>query len=122
MRHHRIAVLLLLFALTAGVAVKAATDQPSQGVPVLSTVAPESAKAGAVVTAQGEYLDKSRVAGLFLSTDKTDVKVEIVQQTPTLIKFKIPAEAAPGRYGLTVLMAGREPMLLEQPVILVVKQ
>lgn len=121
MRHHRIAALLVLFALTAAVAAKAATDQPSEGVPVLSTVNPDAAKAGALVTARGEFLDKSHLAELFLSTDKTDVKVEIVEQAATLVKFKIPADAAPGRYGLTVLMAGREPTLLEQPVSLAVK-
>lgn len=121
-RHHRIAALLVLFALTAAVAAKAATDQPSQGVPVLSTVSPDPARAGSLVIARGEYLDKAHLSELFLSTDKTDVKVEIIEQTATVIKFKVPADAAPGRYRLTVLMAGREPTLLEQPVTFAVKQ
>lgn len=120
MQRHRIVSLLLLLLFTVAVAAMA-SDQPSQGVPVIGAVNPDNGKPGDLVTATGDYLDKARVAEVFLSAANKDIKVEILEQTAAAIKFKIPAEATAGRYGLTVLMAGGDPILLEQPVVLVVK-
>ncbi len=121
MRHQRIAWLLVLSLIAAGSAAAADTDQPRQGVPHITAVDPVSGKAGATLTATGEYLDKSRVAELYLSTGNTDLRVPILEQSATVIKFKIPSGITPGRFRLTVLMAGPDPKLLEQPVTLLVE-
>jgi hypothetical protein len=112
-----IAIATLLALLAAPAAFAADNDQP-RGVPLLNSVEPESGKAGDIITARGDYLDKSRLADLYLTNGKVDVKTEIVSQGDSFVKFKIPVDAFPGRYTLMILMAGPEPKLLEQPVSL----
>jgi hypothetical protein len=121
MRRQRITWLLILSLIAVGSAIAADTDQPRQGVPHITAVEPASGKAGATLTATGEYLDKSRVAELYLSTSNTDLRVPILEQSATAIKFKIPSGVQSGRFRLTVLMAGPDPKLLEQPVTLLVE-
>ena len=121
MRHPKRIIILLALLFAAGAVISRGTDQPARGVPNMTTVDPSSGKAGDVVTASGEYLDKSHVAGLYLTMGKTDVKVEIVEQAANFLRFKIPAEANPGRYHLLILMGGPDPKLLEEPVTLVVE-
>jgi len=89
--------------------------------PMMRAVNPDSAKAGEIVTVSGEHLDKSRVADLFLTNGQKDVKVEIVEQTATSIKFKVPNSVAAGRYNLLVLLVDIEPKLIEEPVRLTVE-
>ena len=115
-----VAVLLLWGAvkLASGAEIK---EQPNLPVPVLRAVAPESAKPGDVVTTCGDNLDQSRVSEVYISNGQGDLKVEITEQTATAIKFKVPAKAAPGKYSLTVLLAGEEPKLLDEPVHLTVE-
>ena len=84
--------------------------------PQMQTVEPASAKNGDVVTVTGENLGSAIIANLFLTDGKADVKVEIVEQTDTAIKFKIPAAMKPGRFALMVLTKGKEPKLIEEPV------
>lgn len=95
--------------------------EDKSGAPYMKSVEPATAKSGAVVKVLGEFLDKTRVAEVYLTKGQTDLKVEIVEQTVEFIRFKVPAEAAPGRYGLMFLMTGSDPKLLEQPVSLLVE-
>lgn len=83
--------------------------------PVMRAVNPESVKAGETATVVGEYLDKSRVAELYLTNGTTDVKVQIVEQTSVSIKFKLPEKVAPGRYQTLVLLVGDPDRLIEEP-------
>jgi hypothetical protein len=107
---------MALLAVTA-----AAVTDPPRGAPVLTSVQPASARVGHIVTAFGEYLDRSRFTDLFLAKGEEDIQVEILQQTGKFVKFKIPAKATPGRYGLVILTPGPDPMLLMQPVWLVIE-
>lgn len=84
--------------------------------PQMRSVDPMSGKAGVVVTASGENLDKSAVAKLYLTDGTNDIEVRMDEQTATFIKFKIPPSAKPGRLALMVLTTGRTPKLIEQPV------
>ena len=95
-----------------------ADNEPT--VPMIRTVDPVKVKPGAIVAVDGEALAAEKVAEMFLTKGETDLKVEILSQTKTHIKFKVPANAAPARYGLTVMTAGALPLLLEQPVFLTV--
>jgi len=90
-------------------------------VPVVQAVNPESAKPGDVVTVSGENLDKSRVTELYLTNGDVDLKVVIIDQSAKAIKFKVPEKATAGRYSLTVLLAGEDPKLLDEPVHLLVQ-
>jgi hypothetical protein len=82
----------------------------------LNAVEPDSGKAGDVVGVTGEQIDKTKVDELYLTDGKLDIKVEIVSQTDTAIKFKVPAKTKPGRYSLMLKTKGADAKLLEQPV------
>ena len=91
--------------------------RPAQApMPRLTSVEPASGKAGDVLAANGENLQKPNVVELFLTDGKNDQKMVIVEQTPTAIKFRVPTNTKPGRFALMILTGGKEPKLLEQPV------
>ncbi|HEV3201359.1 MAG TPA: IPT/TIG domain-containing protein [Bryobacteraceae bacterium] len=84
--------------------------------PRITAVDPQNGKAGDVITVTGENLQKDSVAKLYLTDGTNDIQVdEITEQTPTSIKFKIPAKAKPGRLALMFLTAGKAGQLMEQP-------
>jgi IPT/TIG domain len=105
----------LSFVVTV-VATAALVVYAQQAMPRMSTVEPGNGKAGDVITANGENLQKEAVARVYLTDGKNDTEVQIVEQTPTAIKFKIPAKVAAGRLALMVLTAGKDAKLMEQPV------
>ena len=84
--------------------------------PQMQTVEPASAKTGDLVTVTGENLGQSLVAALYLTDGKADVKVEIIEQTDSAIKFKIPATMKEGRFALMVLTKGKYAKFIEEPV------
>jgi hypothetical protein len=87
-----------------------------QAMPRMASVEPDSGKVGDSIVVTGENLQKDAVAKLFLTDGKNDTPVEIVEQTATTIKFKIPAKTANGRLALMVLTAGKDAKYIEQPV------
>jgi len=101
------AMLLLLAACFASYAQSA--------MPRMTSVDPDTAKIGDAVVATGENLDKASVAKVYLTDGKNDLIVEVLQQSATNIKFKIPAKAT-GRMAVMVLTTGKEPQYIEQPV------
>jgi hypothetical protein len=88
---------------------------------MMSSVDPGSGRVGDVLVIQGVNLGPESVAALYLTDDKGDVKVTIIQQTASSIRFKIPPEAKPGRFALMVLTSGKEPRLIEEPVKITVE-
>jgi hypothetical protein len=116
---------LIVGLLLAGVlAVGAEKDPKDQGwkpTPMMRTVAPDTAKAGDILTVTGENLDKARVAEVYLTDSKTELKIPIVEQTETTLKVKVPANVKPGRLRLMVLTTGTQPQYLEQPVTVVIE-
>jgi len=98
--------------LAVGIAVWA--EQP---MPKMVTVDPLNGKAGDVIVATGENLQKDAVAKLYLTDGKNDIVCEMLEQTDTTIKFKIPAKVPQGvRLTVMVLTAGKDAKLIEQPV------
>ena len=85
-------------------------------IPQMRKVDPASGRSGDVVAVTGDNLDRDTVAALYLTDGKEDVKVEITEQTATVIKFKIPANAKTGRLVLMILTKGKDPKLIEGPV------
>ena len=123
MRLIKVAVLVFALLFGARLASSAAATKDSQVLPtpVLRAVSPDTIKAGEMATVSGEYLDKSRVADLFLTVGGKDVKVEILEQSASSIKFKVPNNIATGRYTLSVLLADVEPKLIEAPARLTIE-
>lgn len=91
--------------------------QDSNGVTTIQSVEPGSGRAGDVLKANGVYLDRNSVLALYLTDGSNDIKVVIVDQSATALRFRIPTEAKPGRFNLMVLIGrGGNQKLLEQPV------
>ncbi|HVT91853.1 MAG TPA: IPT/TIG domain-containing protein [Bryobacteraceae bacterium] len=91
-----------------------------QGSPSVTIVDPDTGKVGDAVTAKGANLGKSHVAEVYLTDNKKDTKLEVIEQTDEAIKFKVPT-LAPGRYRVLVLTANRA-SLIEEPVIFTVAE
>ena len=102
----------------------AAVDENRQPrpTPLMRTVDPYMAKAGMEVTVTGDHLGKHLVAEVSLTAGKASYKVEILSQTDTELKFKVPADVKPGGYRLTVLLTSAEPTLIEEPVRIVIEE
>ncbi len=92
-----------------------AASLPAQ-VPVMHKVLPENGQIGSVLRIQGVFLGKTRVDEVYLTDHTFDMKVKVLDQTEDAIEFRIPPFVKPGRLQLLVKTAGKEPMLLEQPV------
>ena len=102
--------------LAAGVAAFA------QSMPRMTGVDPGNGKVGDEITIAGENLGKANVAKIYLTDGKNDLALEVIEQTPTTIKFRIPAKMTVGRFALELLTTGKEPKLIEQPVKFTVEE
>ena len=78
------------------------------------SVDPATAKVGDVVTVNGDGIDKGNVDTLYLTDDKTDIKVEIMEQSAKAIKFKVPESAKAHRWA--VMVHTTKDQLIEEPV------
>lgn len=107
-------VALLIAASFAGYA--------QQAMPRMVSIDPLNGKKGDVIAVTGENLQKDTVAKVYLTDGKNDLQVEVVEQTATSIKFKIPEKAAPGRLALMVLTTGKDAKYIEQPVKLTIDE
>jgi hypothetical protein len=106
----------LSIPLLLALAVPAGGPPPQGSMPIMNSVDPVFGRAGDVLAIHGDHLGRDFVAALYLTDGKTDVKVAIVEQTATRLRFKIPSEAKPGRFALMVLTVEAVPKLIEQPV------
>ena len=88
--------------------------------PVVDSVDPKEADPGTLVTAKGVSLDKRHVTAVYLSDGVNDFQVTVVEQAAETLKFKVPEKLRGGKYLLVLAMAGDPPLLLEQPVKLLV--
>jgi hypothetical protein len=87
-----------------------------QAMPRMTSVDPDTGKAGDIITVTGEHLSKGEVVEVYLTDGKKDTKVQVSEQGDTSLKIKIPDKAVAGRFALMVLTSGKEPKLIEQPV------
>jgi len=87
-----------------------------QPMPRMVSVDPDGGKVGDIIVVTGENLQKENVAKVYLTDEKKDTQVEVLEQTATTIKFKIPAKLANGRFIVMVLTVGKDAKYIEQPV------
>jgi len=92
---------------------------PGQIVTVMMDVTPDHATAAEVVTVTGFGLGTNVVRDVYLLEGKHAYSVEIVEQTGTLLRFRIPTNVPPGRKRLAAAVAGRAD-LVEQDLYLTV--
>jgi len=91
-------------------------------VPQMSSVSPGGGKVGAVLCATGVHLDKTKVEEVYLSDHTLDMMVKVLEQSDGEIKFRIPPSVKPGRLQLVVKTAGKNALILEQPVYITVEE
>lgn len=106
--------LLIALAVPAGL-------QAQLAMPLMRSVEPTTGRTGDVLLIRGENLGSDCVAGLYLTDGKIDVKVTIIEQTATSIRFRIPSGTNPGRLTLMVLTKDTPPRLIEEPVKITVE-
>ncbi len=112
-------LLLLVLIPFQLVAVDPAQPMPT---PLMRVVEPATAKVGAEIVVTGDNLGKRCVAEVFLTAGKASYKVEVLSQEDKEIRFKVPADVKPGAYRITVLIRSDDPMLIEEPVRLVIEE
>jgi hypothetical protein len=98
-----------------------AASASAQSLPMMRTLDPYSAKAGAEIVVTGDNLGKEAVAEVFIRAEGKDTKVEVTSQAEKEVKFKVP-NVKPGPYRVVVLTKSSDPTLVEEPVRLVVEQ
>jgi hypothetical protein len=111
----RTSLVLPLLCLAGAAALTAQT-------PVMHKVVPDSGKIGSVLRIQGAFLDKTKVDEVYLTDHTFDMKVKVLEQTDDYIEFRVPPFVKPGRLQLLVKTAGKDPVLLEQPVYMTVEE
>ncbi len=111
----RLTLVLSLLGLAGAVSLSAQT-------PMMHKVVPDSGKIGSVLRIKGDFLGKAKVDEVYLTDHTFDMKVKVLDQTEDSIEFRIPPFVKPGRLQLLVKTAGREPVLLEQPVYITVEE
>jgi hypothetical protein len=90
-------------------------------VPVMHKVEPDSGKIGSVLRIEGISLGKAKVDEVYLTDHTFDMKVKVLDQKDDLIEIRIPPFAKPGRVQLVLKTAGKDPMILEQPVYITIE-
>jgi hypothetical protein len=90
--------------------------------PQMTRVQPDNGAIGAVLRVQGVYLGKAKVDEVYLTDHTMDMKVKVLAQTDDSIEFRIPPSVKPGRLQLLVKTAGKQAVLLEQPVFITVDE
>lgn len=97
-----------------------AASLPAQ-VPLMKKAEPDSGKIGSLLRVDGTFLGKTMVDEVYLTDHTFDMKVKVLNQTDKSIDFRIPPFAKPGRFELVLKTAGKDPMILEQPVYITVE-
>ena len=69
----------------------------------------------------GVGLGDRKIDEVYLTDHKFDMRVKLLEQKPTLIRFRVPPFAKPGRMQVLALTKGDEPKLLEQPLYIVIE-
>jgi hypothetical protein len=109
---------VLCFGLTAPLFAQVPKDQ----VPQMQNVEPKNGKIGSVLKATGLHLGKTKVEEVYLTDHTFDMMVKVLDQTDNSIQFRIPPSVKPGKLQLLVKTAGKEPVLLEEPVYITVDE
>ena len=107
---------LLLVIVLAARLLPMATTLEAQSV---TAVDPATAKAGETVSAKGDAIDEGNVDSVYLTDGTNDFKCQMVEQSASAIKFKVPDTMKPGRWA--VMVHTKKGQFIEEPVKLTVQ-
>lgn len=114
-------VMFLIVSLFVLVVAAGIMTRRHAGAPLITAAEPPIALPGEIVTALGREIGESRVAEIQLASAQGRWKAEIVSQSRSAIRFKIPKQVEPGRLLLVIKTADDPPQWIEQPASLVVR-
>jgi hypothetical protein len=109
---------LLVIALTSG---SYAVAQVVDVAPQMETLSAKTAKPGDVIDIIGIGLSDRKIDEIYLTDHKFDMRVKLLEQKDTIIKFRVPPFAKPGRMQILALTKGEDPKLLEQPLYILIE-
>jgi hypothetical protein len=95
-------------------------NRPRPSEPLITAIEPPTGAPGEIMTALGLDIGTSRVAEIYLVSADTRRKVQIVSQSRTAIRFRIPAEVRRGRLTLAVKTTDVPSRWIEQPTSVLV--
>ena|SRR5271165_7088845 len=116
MKHVFLALLITAFGWGAF-----ALDDPVRPTPVVKTLTPSPARAGAELVATGQHLGKDFVGAAYLTMGDDNFPLEIKSQSEDTIKTTVPSGLKTGRYGFMVLTRGEIPRYIDEPVFVVIE-
>jgi hypothetical protein len=93
----------------------------SDPAPQMTEISQKTAKPGEIIIVSGQGLNSKNIDEIYLTDHKFDMRVKVLEQTQTTVKFRVPPFAKPGRTQLLFLTRGDDPKLLEQPVFLLIE-
>src|SRR5690348_14650049 len=96
--HNRLRIAAVVFSFVGFF--QAAHGQPAPS--FTSTDTPKGNK-GDTLSFSGHFLQKALVSKVYLTDGQNDFVVEVIEQTSTSVKFRIPEAVPPGRYAEMLL-------------------
>ena len=87
----------------------------------MESLSAKTAKPGDVIEINGVGLSDRKIDELYLTDHKFDMRVKLIEQKDTVIKFRVPPFAKPGRMQILALTKGDDPKLLEQPLYILIE-
>ena len=106
---------------TAPQVAEAQVIAPRDAAPQMESLSMKNAKPGDVIDIVGIGLSDRKIDEVYLTDHKFDMRVKLIEQKETLIKFRVPPFAKPGRMQILALTKGDDPKLLEQPLYILIE-
>jgi hypothetical protein len=94
---------------------------PPEAAPQMDSLSVKTAKPGDVIDIVGVGLSDRKIDEVYLTDHKFDMRVKLLEQKETLIRFRVPPFAKPGRMQILALTKGDDPKLLEQPLYILIE-
>jgi hypothetical protein len=94
---------------------------PRDAAPQMDSLSVKNAKPGDVIDIVGVGLSDRKIDEVYLTDHKFDMRVKLLEQNETLIRFRVPPFAKPGRMQILALTKGDDPKLLEQPLYILIE-
>jgi hypothetical protein len=117
----RALIVVLIGAFIVTFALSAGEIDPVRPTPIVRTLTPSPAKAGVEIVAGGQFLGKEFVTSVYLTQGDNTYESKIDAQADTSIKFKVPSDLKPGKFGVMVLTHETVPRYIDEPVYLVIE-
>ncbi len=105
----------------AAAGLMAQNSAPPDAAPQMESLSAKTARPGDVIEINGVGLSDRKIDEVYLTDHKFDMRVKLLEQKETVIRFRVPPFAKPGRMQILALTKGDDPKLLEQPLYILIE-